>query len=61
MVGQVNSTIISTLDPINSQTLTSCELEKASCARNLSESFTTNTSIDVMPTDQLPVLRKFKC
>ena len=30
VVGQVNSTIISTLDPINSQTLTSCELEKIS-------------------------------
>ena len=27
--GQVNSTIVTTLNPINSQVLTSCELEKA--------------------------------
>ena len=45
--GQVNSTIVTTLNPINSQVLTSCELEKAACC-NLSESFSTNTSVDVI-------------
>lgn len=59
VVGQVNSTIISTLDPINSQTLTSCELEKAACC-NLSESFTTNTSVDVMPTDAVTGAKKIQ-
>jgi len=48
--GKVNTTKISTLDPINTQTLTACELEKAACC-NLSESFTTNATVDVTFTD----------
>ena len=47
------------LDPINTQTLTSCELEKAACC-NLSESFTTNTSVDVMPTDAVTGAKKIQ-
>ena len=57
--GQVNSTIVTTLNPINSQVLTSCELEKAACC-NLSESFSTNTSVDVMPTDAVTGAKKIQ-
>ena len=57
--GQVNSTIVTTLNPINSQVLTSCELEKAACC-NLSESFSTNTSVDVMPTDAVTGSKKIQ-
>jgi len=48
--GKVNTTKISTLDPINIQTITTGELEKAACC-NLSESFSTNATVDVTFTD----------
>ncbi|MGY8989461.1 MAG: TonB-dependent receptor, partial [Flavobacteriales bacterium] len=48
--GKVNTTKISTLDPINIQTILTGELEKAACC-NLSESFSTNATVDVTFTD----------
>tara|TARA_B100001741_G_scaffold218252_1_gene180924 strand:- start:10917 stop:13109 length:2193 start_codon:yes stop_codon:yes gene_type:complete len=57
--GQINTTKISTLDPINTQILTACELEKAACC-NLSESFITNTSVDVMSTDAVTGAKKIQ-
>ena len=48
--GKVNTTQISTLDPINVQTISTGELEKAACC-NLSESFSTNATVDVTFTD----------
>lgn len=40
----------STLDPINMESITSCELKKAACC-NLAESFETSGSVDVMKQD----------
>ena len=40
----------STLDPINLESLTACELKKAACC-NLAESFETSGSVDVMKQD----------
>ena len=48
--GKVNTTQVSTLDPINIQTILTGELEKAACC-NLSESFSTNATVDVTFTD----------
>ena len=45
-----NTTQISTLSPINVETVTDGELRKAACC-NLSESFETNASVDVQVTD----------
>jgi outer membrane receptor for ferrienterochelin and colicin len=48
--GKVNTYEISILDPINVQTISTGELEKAACC-NLSESFSTNATVDVTFTD----------
>ena len=48
--GKVNTTKFSTINTINMQTLSTGELEKAACC-NLSESFSTNASVDVNFTD----------
>jgi hypothetical protein len=48
--GKVNTTKFSTINTINMQTLTTGELEKAACC-NLSESFSTNATVDVTFTD----------
>jgi len=48
--GKVNTTKVSTINPINIQTLSTGELEKAACC-NLSESFSTNATVDVTFTD----------
>ena len=48
--GKVNTTRFSTINSINIQTLSTGELEKAACC-NLSESFSTNATIDVTFTD----------
>lgn len=48
--GKVNTTKTSVLDPINIQTISTGELEKAACC-NLSECFETNSTIDVTFTD----------
>lgn len=50
IVFREKSTIINTIDPINSQLMTEDELFKAACC-NLSESFETNPSVDVAFTD----------
>ena len=50
--GKVNTTQVSTLDPINIQTILTGELEKAACC-NLSESFETNPTVDVSFTDAI--------
>ncbi|MEC9209145.1 MAG: carboxypeptidase-like regulatory domain-containing protein, partial [Bacteroidota bacterium] len=47
---KVNTTKFSTINAINMQTLSTGELEKAACC-NLSESFSTNASVDVNFTD----------
>ena len=44
--GKVNTTKFSTINSINMQTLSTGELEKAACC-NLSESFSTNATVDV--------------
>ena len=48
--GKVNTTRFSTINSINMQTLSTGELEKAACC-NLSESFSTNATVDVTFTD----------
>ena len=48
--GKVNTTKLSTVNSINMQTICTGELEKAACC-NLSESFTTNATVDVTFTD----------
>lgn len=48
--GKVNTTKFSTINTINMQTLSTGELEKAACC-NLSESFSTNATVDVTFTD----------
>lgn len=50
IVFREKSTILNTIDPINSQLMTEKELFKAACC-NLSESFETNPSVDVAFTD----------
>ena len=55
--GKVNTTQISTLDPINVQTISTGELEKAACC-NLSESFSTNATVDVIFTDAVSGAKK---
>ena len=47
---KVNTTKFSTINTINMQTLSTGELEKAACC-NLSESFSTNATVDVTFTD----------
>ena len=48
--GKINTTNFSVIDPINIQTISTGELEKAACC-NLSESFSTNGSVDVVFAD----------
>jgi len=48
--GKVNTTKFSTVNMMNMQTLSTGELEKAACC-NLSESFSTNATVDVTFTD----------
>ncbi|MFW5761279.1 MAG: TonB-dependent receptor, partial [Cyclobacteriaceae bacterium] len=50
IVFREKSTVLNTIDPINSHTMTEKELFKAACC-NLSESFETNPSVDVAFTD----------
>lgn len=50
--GKVKTTKFSTINPINMQVLSTGELEKAACC-NLSESFSTNASVDVNFTDAI--------
>jgi outer membrane receptor for ferrienterochelin and colicins len=47
---KANSTFISTIAPLNTQTMTVKELQKAACC-NLSESFETNATVDVSYSD----------
>lgn len=46
------STVISTIEPLNTQTMTKKELTKAACC-NLSESFETNATVDVSYSDAI--------
>ncbi len=48
--GKINTTKFSTINVINMQTLSTGELEKAACC-NLSESFSTNATVDVVFSD----------
>lgn len=50
VTAQLTDNYTSTLDPLNMQRISSCELKKAACC-NLSESFETSGSIDVMRQD----------
>ena len=55
-----STTIVSALKPLNTQVLSNSELQKAACC-NLSESFSTNTTVDVLYSDAVSGLKKFKC
>jgi hypothetical protein len=57
--GQVNTTKFSTVNSINMQTLSTGELEKAACC-NLSESFSTNATVDVNFTDAVSGAKKIQ-
>ena len=50
VAGQRSDVFTSTLDPINMENITACELKKAACC-NLAESFETSGSVDVMKAD----------
>ena len=57
--GKVNTTKFSTINTINMQTLSTGELEKAACC-NLSESFSTNATVDVTFTDAVSGAKKIQ-
>lgn len=57
--GKVNTTKFSTVSSINMQTLSTGELEKAACC-NLSESFSTNATVDVNFTDAVSGAKKIQ-
>ncbi len=57
--GKINTTNFSVIDPVNIQTLSTGELHKAACC-NLSESFETNTSVDVVYSDAISGLKKIQ-
>jgi len=57
--GKVNKTKFSTVSSINMQTLSTGELEKAACC-NLSESFSTNATVDVNFTDAVSGAKKIQ-
>ena len=57
--GKVNTTKYSTINSINMQTLSTGELEKAACC-NLSESFSTNATVDVTFTDAVSGAKKIQ-
>jgi hypothetical protein len=56
---KVNTTNFSLIDPINVQTLSRGELNKAACC-NLAESFETNNSVDVVFSDAISGLKKIQ-
>ncbi len=53
------TTFTSTIDPIRTETITTGELERAACC-NLSESFETNASVDVVENDAVSGTRKIR-
>ena len=57
--GKVSTTKYSTIDPKNLQTLTNKELGKAACC-NLSESFSTNATVDVSFSDAVSGAKRIK-
>ena len=57
--GKINTTKFSVLDPINTQTISTGELQKAACC-NLSESFSTNATVDVTFTDAVSGAKKIQ-
>ncbi len=57
--GKQQSTFLSRIDPILTEKITGAELQKAACC-NLSESFTTNASVDVVYTDALSGAKKIQ-
>jgi outer membrane receptor for ferrienterochelin and colicins len=57
--GKVNTTKFSTINAINMQTLSTGELEKAACC-NLSESFSTNATVDVNFSDAVSGAKKIQ-
>ncbi len=59
VVGRQKSTTISTIAPINVETINQKELRKAACC-NLSESFETNPSVDVSYTDAVTGRRQIQ-
>jgi len=59
IVDERSSTIISTINPVNTQLITQKELTKAACC-NLSESFQTNASIDASYSDAVSGTKQIK-
>jgi outer membrane receptor for ferrienterochelin and colicins len=57
--GKLNTTKFSTINTINMQTLSTGELEKAACC-NLSESFSTNATVDVNFSDAVSGAKKIQ-
>ena len=57
--GNVNTTKISTIDPINTQTISTEEIQKAACC-NLSECFETNNTVDVSYSDGVSGIKKIQ-
>ncbi len=57
--GQINTTKISTLEPLNIQTITTGEIQKAACC-NLSECFETNNTVDVVYSDGVSGIKKIQ-
>ena len=57
--GNVNTTKISIIDPINIQTISTEEIQKAACC-NLSECFETNNTVDVSYSDGVSGIKKIQ-
>lgn len=57
--GKQNTTKISLIEPLNIQTLSTAEIQKAACC-NLSECFETNNSVDVSYSDAITGIKKIQ-
>ena len=57
--GTINTTKISVIEPLNIQTISSREIQKAACC-NLSECFETNNAVDVVYSDAISGIKKIK-
>ena len=57
--GKINTNSLSIIDPVNVQTISIGELEKAACC-NLSECFETNSTVDVSFTDAITGAKQIK-
>ncbi|MEE2954157.1 MAG: TonB-dependent receptor [Bacteroidota bacterium] len=59
IAGEINTTKISTIEPLNIQTISAGEIQKAACC-NLSECFETNNTVDISYSDGVSGIKKIQ-